>query len=161
MADHTTEKSDKKTDKKTDENLPPENKNAFKITDQYLIECAKKVETFLNDLQQSPWLLKLRENWATGTLTGDDGKLLPGSTVDLDSARAVQANFISFCKQLNDSIALFERAMHSTFVTLNSVKILLQNAEDEAVSATKMWDVLTAIEQGFQKAAPTAAPETS
>lgn len=144
----------KADDKKTDGKKEPEDDNSFKVTDHYLEECAKKVEAFLKDLQQNPWVMKLRQDWATGNLHADDGKLLPGNVAELASARALQGQFTAFCKQLTDAIGVFERAMHSTYVSLKSVKVLLHNAEDEALTAAEMWEVLTEIQTGFQKTAP-------
>jgi hypothetical protein len=138
--------------KKADDEKEPADDNSFKVTDRYLEECAQKVEAFLKDLQQNPWVLKLREEWAKGTFHADDGKLLPGSVDDLASARALQGQFQAFCKELIDAIGVFERAMHSTYVSLKSVRVLLQNAEDEALTAAQMWEVLGEIQQGFQKA---------
>ncbi|HEY5837236.1 hypothetical protein [Streptomyces sp.] len=144
----------KKADDKKEPGKEPEDDHSFKVTDHYLEECAKKVEAFLKDLQQNPWVLKLREDWAKGTFHADDGKLLPGSIDELASARALQTQFQAFCKQLIDAIGVFERAMHSTYVSLKSVKVLLHNAEDEALTAAEMWEVLTEIQTGFQKTAP-------
>ncbi|MFD9304030.1 hypothetical protein ACFWCB_15500 [Streptomyces sp. NPDC060048] len=120
----------------------------FKITDKYLLDFAeKKIAPLLRMLEGDPSLLLLKNNWQNGSLIGNDGKLLPGNTERLPSAAQLQTNFQAYAKQLVSAFAIIAAAAHGSYVTLHDIRLLLQNADDEALSAAEMWEVLTEVQQ--------------
>ncbi|MFD9335093.1 hypothetical protein ACFWBF_11910 [Streptomyces sp. NPDC060028] len=122
--------------------------NDLKITDKYLLDFAeKKIAPYMSLLEGDPHLLLLRNNWQNGSMIGNDGKLLPGNTVRLPSAEQLQTNFKAYAKQLVSAFAIISAAAHGSYVTLHDIRLLLQNADDEALSAAEMWEVLTQVQQ--------------
>ncbi|MFZ3474345.1 hypothetical protein ACODT3_04360 [Streptomyces sp. 4.24] len=120
----------------------------LKITDKYLVDFAEnRIAPFQRNLEGNPSLLLLKNNWQNGSLIGNDGKLLPGSTERLPSAEQLQTNFQAYAKQLVSAFAVIAAAAHGSYVTLHDIRLLLQNADDEALSAAEMWEVLTEVQQ--------------
>lgn len=120
----------------------------LKITDKYLLDFAeKKIAPFMALVEGDPSLATLRSNWQNGLLIDSDGKLLPGNTVRLPSAEQLQTNFKAYAKQLVSAFAIISAAAHGSYVTLHDIRMLLQNADDDALSAAEMWEVLTQVQQ--------------
>ncbi|MBT2448630.1 hypothetical protein J7F03_16335 [Streptomyces sp. ISL-43] len=120
----------------------------LKITDKYLLDFAeKKIAPYQALLEGDHSLFMLKNKWQNGSLIGDEGKLLPGNTVRLPSAEQLQTNFQAYAKQLVSAFAIISAAAHGSYVTLHDIRLLLQNADDEALSAAEMWEVLTQVQQ--------------
>ncbi|MFD3995994.1 hypothetical protein [Streptomyces sp. NPDC058548] len=145
--------------KEPDEKPKPE--GGFKITDEYLRQCREKIRAFLDDFAKNPYVLELREAWGEGKRNGDVGLLLPGSTADLESARALQTSFQKFCKDLSAALMMFEKSMNATYQSLGKVKQIVDDADDEAMSVANMWKVLEDIEKGFKTAAGSTSTSTA
>jgi hypothetical protein len=122
-------------------------KDSFKITEAVLLDFANKFESLLKDLGENPSLQSLTQ-WTGGNLIGDDGKLLPGNAGQLSSAGQVQAEFQNLCKQVTTGLATFRGVADSGFLTLKTIKVILDDTSDDAVSVTEMWEILNSIQQG-------------
>ncbi|MGW5848692.1 hypothetical protein ACWFQ8_12195 [Streptomyces sp. NPDC055254] len=134
-------------------------KDSFKVTEQVLLDFANKFETLLKDFAANPAVLTLPQ-WANGQSSGDDGLLKPGNTNQLVSAKQVQDAFKTLCGQLQSALNVFSAAADSSFLTLKSIKVILDNASDDAISVTEMWEILNSIQQG-SKPSGTGSPSPS
>ncbi|MFJ6793208.1 hypothetical protein [Streptomyces sp. NPDC091268] len=128
----------------------------LKITDKYLLDFAEtKIAWLQSQIESNHPLLMLTSHWQNGSLIGDEGKLLPGNTVRLPSAEQLQLNFKTYAKQLVSAFAVIKAATHGSYVTLHDIRQLLQNADDDAITAAEMWEVLTQVQQNSKP--PTSA----
>ncbi|MCX5015105.1 hypothetical protein OG765_29700 [Streptomyces sp. NBC_00555] len=128
-------------------------KGSFKITEQVLLDFADKFETLLKDLGEDPAVASLTQ-WAQGNSIGDDGKILPGNTGQLQSAKEVQEGFKAMCAQVVSGLNVFRGVADSGFLTLKTIKLILDNTADDAVSVTEMWEILNSIQQGAKTQSP-------
>lgn len=92
--------------------------------------------------------------WAQGNSIGDDGKILPGNTGQLQSAKEVQEGFKAMCAQVVSGLNVFRGVADSGFLTLKTIKLILDNTADDAVSVTEMWEILNSIQQGAKTQSP-------
>ncbi|MGW2014944.1 hypothetical protein [Streptomyces sp. NPDC001927] len=134
-----------------------DDKDSFKITEAILLDFANKFESLLKDIGENPSLQSLTQ-WANGNLIGDDGKLLPGNTGELASANEVQTAFQALCKQVTTGLSTFRGVADSGFLTLKTIKAILDNASDDAISVTEMWEILNSIQTGAKTQTMDAPP---
>ncbi|MFJ3902990.1 hypothetical protein [Streptomyces sp. NPDC090025] len=144
------------TDKDKDDKNKPE-EDEFKVTEEVLLDFAKKFEELLKDFSENPYMKDL-QRWANGTFSDDAGLLKPANPKELASAKLVQDGFRKLCAQLLQSVGLFEAAAKSSFITLSTIKIILQDAADESITTAEMWDILNDIQKGIK---PPTAPATN
>ncbi|RSS60974.1 hypothetical protein EF918_32270 [Streptomyces sp. WAC06614] len=135
---------------------PPDDENdkdSFKVTEQVLLDFATKFESLLLEFSEDPALQSLTQ-WSQGAVSGDDGLLLPGNTKNLPSAGQVQAAFKGLCTQTLSALDVFRGTADSAFLTLKTVKAILDGASDDAISVTEMWEILNSIQQGSRNQGP-------
>nr|WSX47973.1 hypothetical protein OG409_02825 [Streptomyces sp. NBC_00974] len=133
----------------------------LKITDKYLLDFAeKKIAPFQASLEHNPHLIALANFWQVGSLVGNQGKLLPGSTVRLPSAGFLQTNFQTYTKQLVSAFAVISAAAHGSYVTLHDIRLMMDNADDDALTAAEMWEVLTQVQANSKPPTAPKPPES-
>ncbi|MER8041265.1 hypothetical protein [Streptomyces sp. NPDC094032] len=148
------------TDPKPDDKDKEKEEDSFKVTEEVLLDFAKKFEGFLKDFSENPYMQNL-QRWAMGTFADDDGLLKPANPKELLSAKQVQDGFKKLCHDLLQSLGMFEAAAKSTFITLSTIKVILQNAADEALTTAEMWDILNDIQKGIKPPTQSTPPASS
>ncbi|MFJ9809112.1 hypothetical protein ACIRTB_12865 [Streptomyces sp. NPDC101158] len=121
----------------------PHDETVTSITDDVLRDYAWKFNTLLQDFQDPSVMALL--SWEKGI---GNSKLLPGNVKELVSALSVQEGFASLCKELNSALEAFRRIAKTANLDLMFVKETFQNADDDSVDVTEMWQILNDIQRG-------------
>ncbi|MFL9683549.1 MULTISPECIES: hypothetical protein [Streptomyces] len=120
----------------------PSDETVTSITDDVLRDYAWKFSTLLQDFQDPSVMALL--SWEKGT---GNSKILPGNPKQMVSAEAVQLGFASLAKDLNSALETFRKIAKSANLDLMFVKETFQNASDDSVDVTEMWEILNNIQR--------------
>ncbi|MFC8795003.1 hypothetical protein [Streptomyces cinereoruber] len=121
---------------------PNDDETVTSITDDVLRDYAWKFNTLLQDFQDPSVMALL--SWEKGT---GNSKILPGNVKEMVSAEAVQLGFASLAKDLNSALETFRKIAKSANLDLMFVKETFQNAGDDSVDVTEMWEILNNIQR--------------
>ncbi|MGW3635123.1 hypothetical protein ACWD7F_34140 [Streptomyces sp. NPDC005122] len=131
----------------------------LKVTDQYLRDFANvKIQAFLDSLrsENTPAINGI-SRFAAGTGTGVGGvtgvhgdytKLLGGNGKVLPTAQDLQDQFKAFCVSLDKLMSSLGGQMSKAQLDLQGVQSTLHNAEDEALTAAQMMQILNDVVGG-------------
>jgi hypothetical protein len=144
--------------------------NVVKVDDEYLQGVIlTQINSFLTDIQGNSAVTAIQDfaNFTTGGspqdgVSGQYYALMPGSP-PLTEAATLQAKFQSLCSQLQTELNTLSTQMTNMSVDLQTAQTILQNANDETLTAAQMMQVLNNVYQdtGSLGGTSTTSPNTN
>ncbi|MDH6133265.1 putative acylesterase/phospholipase RssA [Kitasatospora sp. MAA4] len=135
-------------------------------TDKGFDEFAQRLQAFVDDTGDNPFILNLAGIKNGGTKAGlnADGTydaLLTGTTADLAIAGTLSDKYKALCGALYDTFQAMGKSLYTIRVDLHNAKSTLNNAEDDSLTSAQLLQLLQNVLNGSSTTPPVIPPPST